>query len=388
MSVRRKYNEEELRLALLANGADGYRQCSVSLMDTIRTTLDFDDQGRCHHYHRYHEGAKQHVKEGEAGQLAVANAVEAMKADGKGKDYDCILGVSGGVDSTYLALQAKKLGLRVLCVHFDNGWNSELAVENIEHIVSRCGFDLITEVMDWEEFRALQLTYFNAHVIDIEAVTDIGIFAALDRVVKRFGVFHILDGRNHKTESVLGNWINKNPQNLLNIAESQGVWPIRKFPLRHSWDVVRVQRGAKNRRNHRLLDWIPYVKSNAKQEIMSELGWRDYGGKHYESVFTRFYQGYILPEKFGVDKRKAHFSNLIFSGQLTKEEAVLELAHPMYDEEVLREDFQFVLKKLGFTEDSFYQYIDAPEVPHDIYGLTRRRFKDWQYWRPTDLMGR
>ena len=137
MSVRRKYNEEELKMVLLANGADGYRQCSVSLMDTIRTTLDFDDLGRCHHYHRYHDGAKQHVKEGEAGQETVASAVEAMKEDGKGKDYDCILGVSGGVDSTYLALQAKKLGLRVLCVHFDNGWNSELAVENIEHIVSK-----------------------------------------------------------------------------------------------------------------------------------------------------------------------------------------------------------------------------------------------------------
>lgn len=388
MSVRRKFNEEELRQALLANDADGYKQCSVSLMDTIRTTVNFDDQGRCHHFHHYHDRAKQHVKEGELGQVALANAVEAIKQDGKGKDYDCILGVSGGVDSTYLALQAKKLGLRVLCVHFDNGWNSELAVENIEHIVSKCGFDLITEVMDWEEFRALQLAYFKAHVIDIEAVTDIGIFAALDRVVKRFRVYHILDGRNHKTEFVIGNWINKNPQNLLNIAESQGVWPIREFPLRHSWDVARVQRAAKNRRNHRLLDWIPYVKSNAKQEIMSELGWRDYGGKHYESVFTRFYQGYILPEKFGVDKRKAHFSNLIFSGQMTKEEAILELAHPMYDEDVLREDFQFVLKKLGFTEDSFYQYIDAPEVPHEHYGLTRRRLKDWRFWRPTDVMGR
>ena len=388
MSVRRKYNEEELRMALLANGNDGYRQCSVSLMDTIRTKLDFDDQGRCHHHYLYHEGAKQHVKEGEVGQEAVANAVNAMKEDGKGKDYDCILGVSGGVDSTYLALQAKKLGLRVLCVHFDNGWNSELAVENIEHIVSKCGFDLITEVMDWEEFRALQLAYFHAHVIDIEAVTDIGIFAALDRVVKRFGVFHILDGRNHKTESVLGNWFNKNPQNLFNIAESHGVWPIRKFPLRHSWDVLRVQQGAMKRKNHRLLDWIPYVKSDAKEEIISELGWRDYGGKHYESVFTRFYQGYILPEKFGVDKRKAHLTNLIFCGQLSKEDAKLELAQPMYDEGVLREDFQFVLKKLGFSESSFYQYIDAPEVAHEYYGLSRSRLKDWRFWRPIDLIAR
>lgn len=386
MKVRRTYDEEALKSSSVANQGGIYRQCSVSVMDTIRTDLEFDDEGRCHHYERYHRLANKLVRTGQEGEEAVSDAVQAMKRDGRGKDYDCILGVSGGVDSTYLALQARNLGLRVLCVHFDNGWNSELAVENIEHIVSKCGFDLITEVMDWEEFRALQLAYFNAQVIDIEAVTDIGIFAALDRVVKRFGVRHILDGRNHKTESVLGNWVNKNPQNLLNIAENQGVWPIRKFPLKHSWDVMRVQRGAKGRINHRLLDWIPYVKSEAKQEIISELGWRDYGGKHYESVFTRFYQGYILPEKFGVDKRKAHLTNLIFSGQISKEEALLELALPIYDEEVLAEDFQFVLKKLGFTESAFYDYIDAPEIDHARYGLMRSRWRDMRFWRPVDLM--
>ena len=153
--------------------------------------------------------------------------------------------------------------------------------------------------MDWEEFRALQKAYFEAHVIDIEAVTDIGIFAAIDRVLKKFDCSHILDGRNHKTESVLGNWINKNPSNLLNIAQTHGVWPIRKFPLRHSLDIVRISRIAEKRKNHRVLDWIEYNKVEAKKEITAELGWRDYGGKHYESVFTRFYQGYILPEKFG-----------------------------------------------------------------------------------------
>lgn len=384
--VRRKYNENDLRLDSSINGGVAYQQCAVSLMDTIRTKIKFDSDGVSNFYWDYLNGAKQNVKEGDSGQMVLEEAVNRMKEDGKGRSYDCVLGVSGGVDSTFMALNAKRWGLRVLCVHFDNGWNSELATENIENIVSKCGFDLYTEVMDWEEFRALQKAYFEAHVIDIEAVTDIGIFAAIDRVLKKFDCSHILDGRNHKTESVLGNWINKNPSNLLNIAQTHGVWPIRKFPLRHSLDIVRISRIAEKRKNHRVLDWIEYNKVEAKKEITAELGWRDYGGKHYESVFTRFYQGYILPEKFGVDKRKAHLSNLIFSGQMSKQEALEEIQYPMYDNDVLKEDFQFVMKKLGFTTSEFYGYIDAPEVPHSHYGLSRSRFKDWRFLRPSDLL--
>ena len=384
--VRRKYDEENLKLDRQTNGGLVYRQCAMSLMDTIRTQIDFDEDGISHFYHRYVEGAKLNVKEGDEGMRATESAVSRMKEDGRGRPYDCLLGVSGGVDSTFLALNAKRWGLRVLCVHFDNGWNTELATENIENIVNRCGFDLHTEVMDWNEFRAIQRAYFSANVIDIEAVTDIGIFASLDRVLNRFGIRHILDGRNHKTESVLGNWSNKNPSNLLNIAEAFDVWPIKKFPLRNSWDVLRVKKMAGQRKNHRVLDWIQYDKNTAKKEIQEELGWRDYGGKHYESVFTRFYQGYILPEKFGVDKRKAHLSNLIFSGQLTKAEAQEEILRPMYDEEVLKEDFQFVLKKLGFSEQEFYAYIDAPEVAHADFGNMRSRWKDLRFVRWGDLM--
>lgn len=384
--VRRKYDEEKLRLNRELNGGREYRQCAMSLMDTIRTQIDFDEDGISHFYHRYVDGAKRNVKEGMEGVRATESAISRMKEDGRGRSYDCVLGVSGGVDSTFMALNAKRWGLRVLCVHFDNGWNSELATENIENIINGCGFDLYTEVMDWEEFRAIQRAYFSAGVIDIEAVTDIGIFAALDRVLKRFDVKHILDGRNHKTESVLGNWINKNPSNLLNIAESFGAWPIKKFPLRNTWDVRRVKKMAGQRQNHRVLDWIDYDKKAAKKEIQEELGWRDYGGKHYESVFTRFYQGYILPEKFGVDKRKAHLSNLIFSGQMTKAEALRDIEQTMYDEDVLKEDFQFVMKKLGFSEPDFYDYIDAPEVPHSHYGLMRSRWLDWRFMRPVDLL--
>lgn len=386
MSVRITYNEAELRESKEVNGPIGYRQCSVSLMDTIRTDLNFDEEGRCHHYHRYHDFKNDYIKEGETGQAAINAAVVQMKNHGANKKYDCILGVSGGVDSTYLALLAKRLDLRVLCVHFDNGWNSELATENIENIVSKCGFDLYTYVMDWEEFRAIQLAYFKSHVIDIEAVTDIAIFAALDKVCRKFGLTYILDGRNFKTESVLGNWVNKNPNNLLNIAEAQGPWPLEKFPIQSRWDLRTKGRNHLKKINFPFLDWTDYYKPSAKMEISSELGWRDYGGKHYESVFTRFYQGYILPEKFKVDKRKAHLSNLIFSGQISREDALVEIASPIYNQDLLKEDFQFVRKKLGFSESEFYAYIDEPEIPHAFYGETRSYWKDWRQFRLKHLI--
>lgn len=385
-SVRKKYNESQLRLNKKLNGGRAYQQCAISLMDTVRTKIQFDENGVSNYFYDYQNGAKNYVKDGDLGRAQLAHSLESIRDNGKNKAYDCILGVSGGVDSTFLALNAKKWGLRTLCVHFDNGWNSELATENIENIINKCGFDLHTEVMDWNEFKQLQKAYFSANVIDIEAVTDIGIFAALDRISKKYDCYHILDGRNFKTESVLGDWTNKNPSNLLNIAEAFSVWPIRKFPMKSRWDVRRLNKLQAQIKKHAILDWIEYDKKKAKQEIIETFGWRDYGGKHYESVFTRFYQGYILPEKFGIDKRKAHLSNLIFSNQITKEEALEEIQEPIYPNEILTEDFQFVMKKLDFSEKEFYHYIDAPEVQHKHYGLSRSPWKDWRHFRLHDAI--
>jgi len=318
------------------------------------------------------------LNQGEQGVQAVDAYVEAMKLHGKEKKYDCLLGVSGGVDSTYLALLAKRLGLRVLCVHFDNGWNSELAVQNINNIIERCGFDLYTYVIDWPEFRDIQLSYFKAGVVDIEAITDMAIFATLDKIAIKFGLKYILDGRNVQTECILpSSWFDnrKSPVNLINIHDRFGTMPLKRFPL-NKWSIRR----RKSRFLHGipLLQSVDYIKKQAKEEIKSELGWRDYGGKHYESVFTRFYQGYILPEKFGIDKRKAHLSNLIFSGQMTKDEALQELQQPIYPQAQLEEDFPFVLKKLGFDVPTFYDYIDKPRVEHETYGFRRHIWRDIQ----------
>lgn len=376
--MRNLFDQATLEHDLKANNGRPYQQCSLSVMDTIADpNITFDSQGVCNYYYEYLEAEKASTLKGEAAKKKVNETVALLKQAGKGNTYDCMLGVSGGVDSTYLALIAKKLGLRVLCVHFDNGWNSELAVQNIENIVSKCGLDLHTYVINWPEFRDIQLAYFKAHVIDIEAVTDVAIFACLNKICAQNKLRYILDGRNVWTEETLPKaWINKDVGNLLNIHQKYGTIPLQSYPY--------LSRGKKLLLKFRraytsipLLNYLHYDKAAAKKEIVKELGWRDYGGKHYESVFTRFYQGYILPQKFKVDKRKAHLSNLIFAGQLTKDEAVEELDKPIYPAEQLAEDKPFVLKKLGFTEEEFDKYLSTAAVPHSHYGSTKPLTEDY-----------
>jgi N-acetyl sugar amidotransferase len=374
-------------MMVLDKNDPNYRQCSMSVMDNIADpNITFDENGICNYYFEYLEAEKQHVLKGEAGEKKYNEIIAQIKADGKGKKYDCILGVSGGVDSTYLAYLAKQAGLRVLCVHFDNGWNSELAVKNIQNIIEKCGFDLYTYVIDWEEFRDIQLAYFKANVIDIEAVTDIAIFSALDIICKEQGIKHIIDGRNVVTEVTLPQaWICKNTSNLRDIHNRFGTMKRKAYPL---MSPIRRRLVARSKpfQSWPLLNYVVYDKKVAKETIISELNWRDYGGKHYESVFTRFYQGYILPMKFKVDKRKAHLSNLIFSGQLTKVEALDELEQPIYPASIFEQDLQFVLKKLGYTEETFQNYLDAPAVAHQQYNMSLSLFDEYSVLKPFKIL--
>ncbi len=355
----------------------------MSVMDNIADPdITFDEHGVCNYYYQYQEAEKLFVKKGRDGARELQLIIERIKHDGNGKKYDCILGVSGGVDSTYLALLAKQYGLRVLCVHFDNGWNSELAVQNIENIINKCGFDLYTYVIKWEEFRDIQLSYFKANVIDIEAVTDIAIAAALDRICVKYEIKHVLVGMNVATEITLPSaWICKNVSNLRAIHKKFGSIPLKSYPV---MSPIRRRIFARQKpfQNWLLLNYLDYNIAKARKEIQEQLNWRDYGGKHYESVFTRFYQGHVLPIKFKVDKRKAHLSNLIFSGQLTKTAAIYELEKPMYPEETFQKDYEFVLKKLGFTKAEFDAYLNAPGVPHNEFATSLSLFDELPYLRP------
>lgn len=347
-----------------------FQQCAKTVMDNIADpNITFDEKGICNYYYEYFEKEKKHVKKGEEGKAFFNKKISAIKADGKDKPYDCILGLSGGVDSSYLAYLAKKEELRPLIVHFDNGWNSELAVKNIENIVSILGFDLYTYVINWEEFRDLQIAYLKASVIDIEAITDHAIRATLFKLAAKHKINYFLSGFNIVTEAILPKaWVfNKSDAiNIKDIHKKFGTIPLKTFPFLTAFDK-RYYSMALKIEAVPLLNYIDYNKDNVKETLIKELNWKDYGGKHYESVWTRFYQGYILPEKFKVDKRKAHLSTLICSGQITREQALEELKQPIYDAEQLIIDKEFVLKKLDLDETTFNQLMQLPPCPHTYF---------------------
>jgi N-acetyl sugar amidotransferase len=354
-----------------------YRQCSRTVMDTISDPfISFDDNGESNYSHEYEEAAKLKLYPSPLREQRLASLVSQIRSNGKGKKYDCVTGVSGGVDSTYLLYKARELGLNPLVVHFDNGWNSELAVGNIENCIKKLGFDLFTVVVDWNEFRDLQLSYFKANVVDIEAITDHAILASLYKAAIQNNVPFILSGNNHVTEGILPRyWIHNKADstNIKAIHRQHGSVSLKSFPLLSPL-AKRYNDMVRNISVLEILNYFDYNKDAVKKTIVEELGWRDYGGKHYESVFTRFYQGYILPLKFGIDKRKAHLSSLVCSGQITRQQALDALDKPMYDDKQLEMDKQFVLKKLGFSETEFNAYLEAPRVEHTAYkhdkGLT------------------
>ncbi len=356
---------------LMSDQQKPYQQCSVSVMDTIADPdISFDENGISNYYQAHQKLSAEHLLTGEKGKKKLDELTGAIKNAGRNNSYDCIMGLSGGVDSSYVAWIAKQYGLRPLAVHFDNGWNSELAVMNIENIVNKLGFDLHTLVVNWDEFRDIQLSYLKVSVVDIEVPTDHAIGATMNKLALKHGIKYILSGSNINTESTMPrSWIfNKGDhRNLLSIHKKYGTIPIKTFPLNDTMLKKRANLSGISQVN--ILNYADYNKQKAKDTITAKLGWRDYGGKHYESLFTKFYQAYILPEKFKIDKRKPHLSAMIFSGQLTKEQALDELSRPLYEPEVFRREKEFFLKKLALTEETFQRIMQAAPQRHDHFDI-------------------
>jgi len=361
------------------------KQCTIGILDTNDDPdIRFDDQGISHYYHDYKVAEAQMVKPNKEGEALLQALAKQIKQDGKDKPYDCILGLSGGVDSTYVALQAKRLGLRPLAVHLDNGWNSETSVKNIENIVTRLDIDLHTHVINWDEFKDLQLAYLKASVIDIEVVSDHAIFALLYQLAGQHGIKHILSGTNIVTEFIMPpHWIfNKADHiNIQAIHKAFGSLPLKTYPFMNL-KVKKWIQMVKKVRSHSIINNLAFNKSDVKQIIQTELGWQDYGGKHFESIFTRFYQGHILPTKFKVDKRRAHLTNLIYSGQITKEQALEELALPTYAPSLIKDDLDYVTKKLGLSLNEFEQIMQAPQVPHSDFPMEESIYKTYPFLKP------
>lgn len=367
-----------------------YRQCTHCVLDTHDDPdIIFDDEGVCNYCYTYKYQESKYLRKGKRAEELFNKIVREIKESGENKPYDCILGLSGGVDSTYLAYIAKEAGLRPLAVHFDNGWNSELAVSNIEKIITRLTIPLYTFVVDWNEFKDLQLCFLKASVVDIEVATDHAIIAKLYDLAAHHGIKYVLSGTNIVTESVLpARWIfnKKDAIHVKAIHKLFGKVSLKTYPFFSWWLKWKVS--WRKIGSISLLDYVPYNKKEVKGIITEVLGWRDYGGKHYESVFTRFYQGYILPRKFGIDKRKAHFSNLICSGQMTREEALEELNKTAYSEEMLKSDYNFVLKKLDLTEEAFQEIMQRPIKQHHDYPVEKTFYEHFPALRLVGYMWR
>lgn len=348
-----------------------YKQCNRCVMDTTATHIVFDENGNCNYCADFIEKLSR-IKEKQAIQSNGKEAfIQKVKADGRGKQYDCIIGVSGGVDSSYVLYLAVKHGLRPLAVHLDNGWNSELASHNIANLVTSLGVDLYTHVINWNENRDLQRSFFKANVVDIEMLMDNAMLALNYRMAAKNKVKFILSGSNSATEGMNmpkgWNHLKFDARNIRAIHKQFGTHPIKSHPLLSTTGFVWYE-FIKKIKWIPFLDYFDYQKDIAVDTLVNECNYKPYPYKHYESVFTRFYQAYILPHKFNIDKRKLHLSTLVVSGQLSRDEALKLLNEPTYSsDELEKQDLKFVLKKMGFSEQEFSEYLQAPNILHSHY---------------------
>jgi N-acetyl sugar amidotransferase len=371
---------------------DRYKMCSKTVMDTIgNPDIKFDSKGICQYVAEYDRLCDVRVPDENKRKDKLDKILGAIKAAGEGNDYDCIIGVSGGVDSTYLAYLVKELGLRPLAIHLDNGWNSELAVSNIETILNKLDVNLYTHVLDWEEFKDLQLSFLKASVPDGEIPTDHAITAILYKMAAKHNIKYIISGTNVRTEGIMPTiWSNGHLdwKYIQTIQATFGNKKLKSYPhlsLFSYFSFLLFKRIKKVS----ILDYIDYDKSKVVAFLENELGWRNYGGKHYESIYTRFFQGYILVKKFSIDKRKGHLSTLICSGLMSKEEALKEIQREPYpSQELLMIDKEFALKKLGLSNEEFQNIMELPKKYYTDYNnnnfIINKLWRLYDYFRKAE----
>jgi len=351
-----------------------YQICKRCVMDTTDPDIVFDENGYCNHCTKAIESLNKIVFIDEKVKKQKLDIeISKIKMAGKGKKYDCVIGLSGGVDSSYLAyIVVKKFGLRPLAIHLDNGWNSELAVQNIENIVTKLKIDLETYVINWDEVKDLQRAYLRASVVDFEVISDNAISIAINKLMKRHNIKYFISGYNIETESIMpSNWFYSPKYDSLNIKHIHKLFgdgvKLKNYPLLTFPGYI-YYRFFKSIQISALLNFVDYNKENAKEVLKNELNWRDYGGKHYESIITKFYQAYILPEKFHIDKRKAHLSGLICSKQITRKQALEELQQPLYKtKEEMYNDKEYFIKKMGLSKNEFNEIMNEKRKEHFDY---------------------
>ncbi len=341
-----------------------YQMCTITVMDTTDPAISFNEEGVCNHVLDYNDYVKNGKPDKETSKILMDQMVKKLQKEGKGKDYECIIGLSGGVDSSYVTWYVSQvLGLRPLVVHIDAGWNNEIAVSNIQNIVQKLNLDLHTLVMDWDVIKDLQVAYFKSSLANIDIPQDHAFISCLYEEARKYNIRYIINGNNMSTESILPSTWGYDASDSIQIKSIHrkfGSKPLKGYPLFTVFKKFIYYPRILKLRTYSPLEWINYNKQEAKTFMIKELGWKDYGGKHYESKFTRFFQAHYLPEKFGYDKRKAHLSSLIVSGQMNREEALTELKQPLYNPIELQEDRDYFIKKLGITLEEYERIMHLP----------------------------
>jgi len=338
-----------------------FQQCVNCVMDSSDPDIFFNEQGVCSHCLAYPQKKEAFVPDEKQGKLLLEKMVRDCKKAGKNKAYDCVIGVSGGVDSSYVAYLVNQLGLRPLAVHLDNGWNSELAVSNIRNLLQKLGIELHTYVLDWESFLDLQLAFLKASTPDSEIPSDHAIVALMRSIADKEGV-PVIWGVNFSSEAILPQAWSQGHMDwtyIKNVHKKYGRKKLCNYPHYSVWKLIWYNR-FRRQKLYNILNFIPYNKEEAKKVLLQETGWRDYGGKHYESTYTKIFQSYILPVKFNFDKRKAHYSSLILAGQMTRDEALEKLEEAPFKAETIEADIEFLAKKLQISREDFEKIMNEP----------------------------
>ena len=349
-------------------------------MDTTDPRIFFNEQGECNHCQNFDLVLSKKWFPNQIGEHKIDEIVSKIKENGRGKDYDCIIGLSGGLDSSYLAYKASQFDLRILAVHVDAGWNSELAVQNIENIVKKCGLDLFTHVVDWSDMRDLHYAFFKAQVPNQDIPQDHAFFAALYNFATKHSIEYVLHGSNIATESVLPKAWGYNAmdsRHIKAIHKLYGKSRLNDYPFVNFFQLNFYYPYIKRMKVAKLLNYMPYTVKAAIKELEEKVDYRYYGGKHFESRFTKFFQAHFLPHRFGYDKKMAHLSALILSHQLTREEALREFKNPVYNSTTLEEDRSYFIKKLGIDEEEYEQIMRGRTFEHDEYESNKWVFEKY-----------
>ncbi|MBM3453661.1 MAG: N-acetyl sugar amidotransferase [Bacteroidetes bacterium] len=349
-----------------------FQVCTKCVMDSSDSKITFDENGICDHCRTFELQIKPHWHTDEKGVKNLNGLIEKIKKEGKGKDFDCMMGMSGGIDSSFLLYKmVSEFGLRPLVFHVDAGWNSQIAVNNIERLVDGLGLDLYTEVINWEEMKDLQLAFFRSGVPHIDVPQDHAFFATMYKFASKYKIKTILTGGNYSTECVRNplEWMyyQSDSIQLKDIYRNFGSGKLKDYKITNIlWHKIWLPY-FKGIKLYRPLDLIPYNKEQAMQELVDKFGYQKYPQKHFESRFTRFYEGFWLPERFGYDTRKVQFSSLILTNQMTRNEALVKLKEKVYTKDQIDEDFEFVSNKLGITVEELWSYFNAPKKTYKDY---------------------